>query len=112
MQITQPTVPPRSAIKPKSRRPSISPVTSSRAILQEINAYIATRDGLLAAAEKAPNLQSIHRAAIANDVVQVSLRPARPSYAAQHLSEIDAVRELERCKRATRRIIELRSANC
>jgi hypothetical protein len=80
--------------------------------VEEINAYIAVRDSLLAQAEKVPTLEANRSVAVANDVVQTCLRPARRVYAAQHLPEADAVRELRRCQDVTKRIIALRDAIC
>ena len=70
----------------------------------EINAYIAIRDNLFAEAEETPSTATVHRAWIANDVVETFLKPVRPPYGAQHLPEIDAVRERERCETVKARI--------
>ena len=53
----------------------------------EINAYIAIRDSLLAEAEEIPSSSTLHRACIANDVVEIFLKPAKPPYEAQYLSD-------------------------
>jgi hypothetical protein len=73
----------------------------------EINAYIAIRDNLFDEAEETPTAATIHRAWIANDVVETFLKPMRPPYEAQHLPEIDAVRERERCQTVKTRIRDL-----
>jgi hypothetical protein len=86
MQITQPVVP------------------------HEINAYIATRDSLLAQAEKMPSFKTIDSAAVANEVVRSCVNPTRPVYSAQRLPEEKASRERERCKSITKRLVKLRSA--
>jgi len=75
--------------------------------LDEITAYIAIRDNLLAEAEEGPTTSTLHRACIANDVVEIFLKPARPPYEAQHLPEADAVRERERCETVKARIRDL-----
>jgi hypothetical protein len=73
----------------------------------EINAYIAIRDNLLTEAEETPTAATVHRAWIANDVVETFLKPARPPYGAQHLPEIDAARERERCETVKAHIRDL-----
>ena len=117
MQSTQPPAPPlqssaRISVPKDLRRSTGTFREGSPVALEEINAYIATRDGLLAQAEKVPSLEAIHSVAVANDVVQTCLRPARRVYAAQHLPEADAARELRRCQNVTKRIVELRGAIC
>jgi hypothetical protein len=59
---------------------------NSKYIVDEINAYIAIRDGLM-----------------------VRLKPARPAYQAQHLPEADAVRERKRCQTVKARVAALRA---
>jgi hypothetical protein len=75
---------------------------------EEIHAYIAIRDLLLAEAEETPNNSTLHRASIANDVVEVFLKPARTPYEAQYLPENNARVERERCQTVTHRIGDLR----
>jgi hypothetical protein len=75
----------------------------------EINAYISIRDRLLAEAEEIPTNSTLHRATIANDVVEIFLKPARPPYQAQHLPERDAAHERQRCETVKNRIAELRA---
>ena len=65
------------------------------------------RDGLLAEAEKVTNSQTLQRASIANDFLASFLRPGRPPYEAQFLTEAQAVRERERCETVKLRIAEL-----
>jgi len=91
------------------RSGTVTPSTSTAAV-EEINAYIVIRDGLLKEAEEIPTFAAIDRVAFANDVVQTCLRPARPVYRAQHLPENASVRELRRCKDVSERIAELRTA--
>lgn len=79
----------------------------SKSAFEEINAYIAIRDNLLAEAEETPTKATLHRASIANDVVEIFLKPARSPYKAQHLAEIDAVREREDCETVKARIRKL-----
>ena len=87
---------------------ALTPATSTAAV-EEINAYIVIRDGLLKEAEEVPTFAAIDRVAFANDVVQTCLRPARPVYRAQHLPDNAAIRELKRCQDVSRRIADLRT---
>jgi hypothetical protein len=82
---------------------------SSRHAIDEINAYIAIRDDLLAEAEELPTCAKLDSVAVANDFVETCLRSPRPSYKAQHLPEADAIRERKRCEEVKQRISELRS---
>src|SRR6185312_6298917 len=75
----------------------------------EIHAYISIRDRLLTEAEEVPNNSTLHRAWIANDVVQVFLKPARRPYEAQYLPEDEARFERERCETIKQRIGDLRN---
>ncbi len=75
----------------------------------EIHAYIAIRDRLLAEAEEIPSSSTLHRACIANDVVEIFLKPAKPPYEAQYLSDSEATLERERCTTIKNRITELRA---
>jgi hypothetical protein len=79
----------------------------SKYAFDEINAYIAIRNNLLAEAEEAPTTATLHRASIANDVVETFLKPARAPYGAQHLPEIDATRERDCCETVKARIRKL-----
>jgi hypothetical protein len=74
----------------------------------EINAYIVIRDRLLQEAEAIPSNSTLHRACIANDVVEIFLKPAKKPYDAQYLPEEEASHERERCEAVKNRISELR----
>lgn len=80
---------------------------SSKDVVDEINAYIAIRDELLAEAEQIMTRAKIDSVSVANDFVATCLKPARPPYEAQCLSETDAVRERRRCEAVKARIREL-----
>ncbi len=82
---------------------------SSKQALEEIKTSIAVRDGLLSEAEEVTTSVTLRRALIANEFVETCLRPARPPYVAQHLSEADAVIQRKRCAAVKRRIAELRA---
>lgn len=73
----------------------------------EINAYIATRDNLLAEAEATTTSANLRRLSLANDFVRSCLKPARSPYEKQHLPERDADRERKRCAAVKIRIAEL-----
>ena len=75
----------------------------------EIHAYISIRDRLLTEAEEVPNNSTLHRAWIANDVVQIFLKPARTPYEAQYLPEDEAHVERDRCETIKQRIGDLRN---
>jgi hypothetical protein len=75
----------------------------------EIHAYIVIRDRLLTEAETVPSNATLHRAHIANDVVEIFLKPAKAPYEAQYLPEGEAVHERERCETVKNRIAELRN---
>ena len=74
----------------------------------EIHAYVVIRDRLLAEAEAIPSNSTLHRACIANDVVEIFLKPAKTPYQAQYLPENEANQERERCETVKNRIEELR----
>ena len=82
-----------------------NPTTHAQA---EIHAYISIRDRLFAEAEEVPTNSTLHRAWIANDVVQIFLKPARTPYEAQYLPEDEACVERERCETIKHRIGDLR----
>ncbi len=84
--------------------------TASPHAHDEISAYIAIRNILLADAEKSPTSEAIASLAAANDVVETCLQPACPPYQAQHLSETDAVRERKVCQKVKQRIAQLSAA--
>jgi len=76
---------------------------------EEINAYIAIRDGLMEEAEKSPTPAKLDSVAIANDCVTICVRPGFSPYGAQSLPEADALHERRRCEGYRRRIAELRA---
>jgi hypothetical protein len=80
---------------------------ASTYIVDEINAYISIRDGLLLEAEQLMTRAKIDSAAVANDFVITCLRPPRPPYEAQCLPKADAARERKRCEQVNARIAEL-----
>ena len=114
MQLTRPphpeTKPFAESLRKKGQRRSAKtaeePATSEYAI-EEINSYIAIRDGLLAEAEKAATSDMLRRVSIANDFVEACLKPSRSPYHAQYLPEADAVRERQHCERVKQRIAQL-----
>jgi hypothetical protein len=90
----------------KHTRPLAKPA-SSQHVVDEINAYIAIRDELLAEAEQIMTPAKIDSVTVANDFVATCLKPAHPPYHAQCLPETDAVRERRRCETVKARIQEL-----
>jgi hypothetical protein len=90
----------------KHSRTSAQPV-SAKYVIDEINAYIAIRDELLAQAEQIMTRAKIDSVSVANDFVATCLKPTRPPYEAQCLPEMDAVRERKRCEAVKARIREL-----
>jgi hypothetical protein len=87
---------------------SVDRKSHSNYAVDEINAYIAIRDELLAEAEELKTHKKLDCVCIANDFVETCLKPARPPYEAQCLPEPDAVRERKRCEAVRIRIAELR----
>lgn len=81
----------------------------SRHAVAEINAFIAIRDSLLAGAEALTTATAIDRAAIANEVLEKSLAPARSPYEAQNLGEVEADDQRTRCRIVKRRLAQLAS---
>jgi len=81
--------------------------TALQHAIEEINAYMAIRDSLLAQAEALTTPSVLKRANLVNDFVETCLRPARSPYEAQCLPEADAVRERRRCQAVKIRIAEL-----
>lgn len=81
---------------------------NSTYVVDEINAYIAIRDGLLMEAEQMRTAAKIESAMAANDFVENCLQPPRRAYASQHLSETIAARERARCQVVKARVAELR----
>ena len=92
------------------RRPAkgASGESGSTQAVEEINAYIAVRDVLLVEAEEVTTPARLDRLTIANEFVETCLRPARPPYQAQCLTETDAIRERKRCAAVKVRIAKLR----
>ena len=97
---------PAKVLTKKHTHPSATPA-SSKHVIDEINAYIAIRDELLAEAEQIMTRAKIDSVTVANDFVATCLKPARPPYQAQCLAETDAVRESKRCETVKARIREL-----
>lgn len=91
---------------PKRARPSTKP-NGGKDVVDEINAYIAIRDELLAEAEQIMTRAKIDSVGVANDFVATCLKPARSPYQAQCLAETDAVRERKRCEAVKARLREL-----
>lgn len=93
----------------RTRARTGSQLAGSAEAIAEINAYIAIRDDLLAEAEQIRTRAKIDSLAVANDFVEKCLKPARPPYEKQCLSEAEAVRERTRCEAVKSRIAELYS---
>jgi hypothetical protein len=104
------TVPPASLTSPEiaqsAPKSADNPIERQHAV-EEIQAYIVIRDGLLSEAEKKPTSELLRRLSIANDFVESCLRPTRSPYEAQFLPELDAVRERERCQTVRVRVAKL-----
>ena len=101
----------RRAIPEKPQRKSTKttdPVALKHAI-DEINAYIAIRDNLLAEAEETATNAILRRLCLANDFVQACLKPRGSPYEMQFLPEPDADRERKRCAAIKTRIVQLRA---
>lgn len=82
---------------------------TSKYVVEEINAYIAVRDNLLAEAEEQMTEAKVRSACVANEHVESCLKPARPPYEGQHLPEVEAIHERKRCEAAKARLAELRA---
>ena len=113
MRLTQPLGPARVFPKanyqkfPRKSAKTLE-VNHSKYIVDEINAYIAIRDSLLAEAEEVSSCAKLDSLSVANDFVETCLRPPRPAYKAQHLPEAYATRERKRCQAVKIRLAELR----
>jgi hypothetical protein len=94
--------------KRESQPAPLPPAFGSAYSVDEINAYIAIRDQLLAEAEKLHSATKIASTVLANEFVEGCLKPARPPYEAQCLPEEAAIRERKRCEAVRVRIAELR----
>jgi hypothetical protein len=90
---------------------SATPPNGSQYAIDEINAYIAVRNGLLKEAEQTPTESSLERLVLANNFVANCLRPTRQPYITQYLPDVDAVRELKECHAVDARIAKLRAAS-
>jgi hypothetical protein len=75
--------------------------------IEEINAYAAIRDDLLAEAEEVPTRAKLASVTVANDFVETCLQPPQSAYQSQHLPGTDAAREQKRCNDVKNRIVEL-----
>jgi hypothetical protein len=73
----------------------------------EIQAYAAIRNLLLSDAEVTTSIESLRRAAIANELVESCLRPPRSPWQAEYLEPREAACERERCCAAKMRIAAL-----
>lgn len=91
----------------KKHSHALAKPASSKHVVDEINAYIAIRDELLAEAEQIMTRAKIDSVTVANDFVATCLKPARPPYEAQCLPEAEAVRERKRCEAVKARLREL-----
>jgi hypothetical protein len=90
----------------KSAKPASGAIEAKHAI-EEIEAYITIRDGLLAEAEKNSTSELLRRVSTANDFVENCLQPVKSLYEAQSFPKIDAIRERERCESVKKRIAQL-----
>jgi hypothetical protein len=77
--------------------------------VDEINACIAVRDGLLDETEAAATSARLDRLSTANEFVVNCLKPARSPYEAQCLAEMDAAHERKRCEAVQARIVKWRA---
>jgi hypothetical protein len=108
MPSTQTVPPPVTTDKVAKDAPKLADIPIARRhAVEEIQAYIVIRDGLLSEAEKKPTSELLRRLSIANDFVENCLKPARSPYEAQCLPEIDAARERQQCQTVRVRIAEL-----
>jgi hypothetical protein len=98
------TLPENTSEQPQRR---LTKTVDSQYAVDEINAYIAIRDNLLAEAEATTTSANVRRLSLANDFVRSCLRPAQSPYKAQYLPERDADRERKRCAAVKIRIAEL-----
>ena len=105
--IGQPLVLPQSHKSHRAKAKAGDRQAGAKEAVEEIQAYIAIRDGLLAEAEKVTTSEALRRAAIANDLVEICLIPTHQPYEAQFLAEVDAKSERKRCSAAKVRIAEL-----
>jgi len=101
----------RQASKNNQRKPahSVGRYATNQDAVDEINAYIAVRDGLLDETEAAATSAKLERLSAANEFVVNCLKPARSPYEAQCLAEMDATRERKRCEAVQARIAKWRA---
>jgi len=83
--------------------------SGSSQAFEELYAYVAIRDSLLAEAEDIMTGAKLDSVSIANEFVETCLRLSRAPYQAQHLPAADAARERKRCEAVTLRITKLRA---
>jgi hypothetical protein len=96
----------------KDQRMAADPMgrhAANQSAVDEINAYIAVRDGLLDETEAAPTSGRLDRLAAANEFVVNCLKPARSPYEAQYLSEMEAACERKRCEAVQTQIAKWRA---
>jgi hypothetical protein len=115
MEVTHPHPPQDSIFKSNKRRVApkrncVPARDASQPARDEINAFIAIRDILLADAEKSPTSKTIDSAATANAFVENCLRNGRSHYGGQSVPEPDAIRERKVCDEVKQRIGKLRAA--
>ena len=101
----------RQASKNNQRKPahSVGRDATNQAAVEEINAYIAVRDGLLNETKAATTSAKLERLSAANEFVVNCLKPARSPYEAQCLVEMDAAHERKRCEAVQVRIAKWRA---
>lgn len=107
----QATLPPRRTKTRSAKSPATppTPAATTSPAAEEIYAFIAARDLLLADAEEATTEGSLHRVWMANEFAERCLEPARLPYAGQTLPAEEAAWECQRCKTVKVRIAELRT---
>jgi hypothetical protein len=95
--------------KPQRRSATATEPVVLEYAIEEINAYIAIRNNLLAEAEETTTNGILRRLCLANDFVESCLKPVRSPYETQFLPEPDADRERKRCAAIRARISQLRA---
>lgn len=101
---------PRANMSAKVFSHRAGPPTGSPEASAEIHAYIAARDIALAEAERDASDLTLNRAFLANQMVEMCLKPARSPYRAQALPATEAGRERRRCQATSARLAQLRVA--
>src|ERR1043166_5106402 len=84
--------------------------TASQHAHDELGAYIAIRNILLANVEKWPTSEAIASLRAANDVVENSAQPACAPYQAQHLSQTDQDAQSKVSQKVKQRIAQWSAA--